>query len=124
MARTSTREPSALWEEGVALVAAGRLPEAETVLRKAALRTPPNGLDGLRRASMLQVLGKVRVMSGRRRGARTAFDASFRLLADHAFRSSSGTVDARRAADGYLAAAVGLSVSLAMSAPTSGVVSM
>jgi len=123
MARTSTREPSALWEEGVALVAAGRLPEAETVLRKAALRTPPNGLDGLRRASLLQVLGKVRVM-GRRRGARTAFDASFRLLADHAFRSSSGTVDARRAADGYLAAAVGLSVSLAMSAPTSGVVSM
>ncbi len=122
MARTSTREPSAPWEEGAALVAAGRLPEAEAALSKAVRRTPPDGLDGLRRASLLQALGKIRVMSGRSRGARAAFDASFQLLADHAFRSCGGTVDARRAANGYLAAACGLSVSLAMSAPTPAVV--
>ena len=122
MAKTSTREPSALWEEGVALLAAGRLPAAEAALGKAIRRTPPNAANGVRRASLLQVLGKVRVMSGQSRGARAAFDASFQLLAGHAFRSCSGTVDARRSADGYLSAAVSLSVSLAMSAPTPAVV--
>jgi CHAT domain-containing protein len=119
---TIEAQPSALWEEGVALLAAGRLPAAEAALGKAIRGTPPDGANGLRRASMLQVLGKVRVMSGRSQGARATFDASFQLLADHAFRSCGGPVDARRTADGYLSAAVGLSVSLAMSDPTPAVV--
>lgn len=107
------------WQQAVAHFTAGRLPEAEVELKRLLRITP---VDDILRAPYLQVLGRIRAATGRVRGAATAFDASFRVLAQAAVESWDRDVETRQAAGSRLQGAKYLSVSLAGLHPTRSVV--